>query len=98
MKKNKDVSYAYLICYGFSREVMVGENTYPECGTGRICLNLTKKIETPEDIQSVESIMVEDLKDEIEGIVSTSLYAFSLLAVIDNHPKKSFLDRFRKKK
>lgn len=96
--KKKDVSYAYLLCYGFAREVVVEDNKYPECGTGRICLNLTKKIETPEDIQSVESAMVEDLKDTIDGIVSVSLYAFSLLAVIDNHPKKSFLDRFRKKK
>ncbi len=68
--------YKYLLCYGFSRKV--GDKLqYTEGGTGRMFLNLTKKIKTQEDVYEVENIIKREIT--IENLTQLSLYSFSLL-------------------
>lgn len=66
----------YLLSYGFTKKV--GDKLqYTEGGTGRILLNLNKKIKTQKDIVDVESLIKNEVN--IENLVQISLYGFSLL-------------------
>lgn len=68
--------YKYLLCYGFSKKV--GDKLqYTEGGTGRIFLNLTKKIKTQDDIYEVENIIKNEIY--IDNISQLHLYSFNLL-------------------
>ena len=68
--------YNYLLCYGFSRKV--GDKLqYTEGGTGRIFLNLVKKIRTQNDVYDVEELIKKEIA--IENITQLNLYSFSLL-------------------
>ena len=83
MKMRKKMVYSYLLCYGFSKKVyseQAGETIeYTEGGTGRVCLDLDKKIESPDDIQNVERLIIDALKDAVENLESVALYSFSLM-------------------
>lgn len=68
--------YKYLLCYGFLRKVG-DELQYTESCTGRMFLNLTKKIKTQEDVYEVEDIIRKQIS--IDNIFQLYLYSFSLL-------------------
>lgn len=69
-------TYNYLLSYGFTRKVG-SELQYTEGGTGRITMDLTKKIKTIDDIYDVEKLIKGEVK--IDNLENISLYSFSLL-------------------
>lgn len=84
--KNQDVeidksklSYNYLISYSFVKKPIVDfGREHRDSGTGRMVLTLKQKI-TMQSLNSVEILILEDLKKTIDDIESVSLYSFSLL-------------------
>ena len=73
--KNK---YKYLLSYGFTSKT--GDNLqYTEGGTGRIIMELTRKIKTSNDVYEVEELIKQQIKDQIDNLESISLYSFDRL-------------------
>lgn len=73
-----ELSYNYLISYGFVKKPIVDfGREYRDSGTGRMVLTLKQKI-TMQSLNSVEILILEDLKKTIDDIESVSLYSFSL--------------------
>lgn len=76
-KENK--TYTYLLSYGFTQGVSLDDINWKgtQGGTGRMILNLTKKIKTQNDIIEVENILKNEVK--VDDLLQISLYSFSLL-------------------
>lgn len=73
------LSYNYLVSYSFVKKPIVDFGIeYMDSGTGRMMLTLKQKI-TMQSLNSVEILILEELKKTIDDIESVSLYSFSLL-------------------
>lgn len=73
------LSYNYLVSYSFVKKPIVDfGREYRDSGTGRMVLTLKQKI-TMQSLNSVEILILEELKKTIDDIESVSLYSFSLL-------------------
>lgn len=74
-----ELSYNYLISYSFVKKPFIDfGKEHRDSGTGRMVLTLKQKI-TMQSFNSVEMLILEDLKKTIDDIESVSLYSFSLL-------------------
>ena len=70
--------HKYLLSYGFTHKT--GDNLqYTEGGTGRIIMELTRKIKTSNDVYEVEEFIKQQVKDQIDNLESISLYSFDRL-------------------
>ena len=73
------LSYNYLVSYSFVKKPIVDfGREYRDSGTDRMMLTLKQKI-TMQSLNSVEILILEELKKTIDDIESVSLYSFSLL-------------------
>lgn len=73
------LSYNYLISYSFMKKPIVDfGKEHRDSGAGRMVLTLKQKI-TMQSLNSVEILILEELKKTIDDIESVSLYSFSLL-------------------
>ena len=73
------LSYNYLVSYSFVKKPIVDfGREYRDSGTGRMVLTLKQKI-TMQSFNSVEILILGELKKTIDDIESVSLYSFSLL-------------------
>lgn len=73
------LSYNYLVSYSFVKKPIVDfGREYRDSGTGRMVLTLKQKI-AMQSLNSVEILILEELKKTIDDIESVSLYSFSLL-------------------
>ena len=73
-------NYKYLLSYGFQKKEPYGDNLYTSGGTGRIIMDLSRKIKTTDDVYEVEELIKKEVKDQIDNLESLSLYSFSLLS------------------
>ena len=71
--------YKYLLSYGFQKKELYSDHQYVSCGTGRITMNLSRKIKTINDIYEVEKLIKKEVEGQIDNLESIALYSFSLL-------------------
>lgn len=69
--------YKYLLSYGFQKKELYNGHQYVSSGSGRITIDLPRKIKTINDIYEVEKLIKKEV--EIDNLESISLYSFSLL-------------------
>lgn len=72
-------NYKYLLSYGFQKKELYSDHQFVSGGTGRITMDLSRKIETIDDIYEVEKLIKKEVEDQIDNLESISLYSFSLL-------------------
>lgn len=72
-------NYKYLLSYGFQKKESYGDRQYTSGGTGRIIMDLSRKIKTTNNIYEVEGLIKKEVENQIDNLDSLSLYSFSLL-------------------
>lgn len=72
-------NYKYLLSYGFQKKESYGDHQCVSGGTGRITMDLSRKIKTIDDIYEVEKLIKKEVEGRIDNLESISLYSFSLL-------------------
>ena len=72
-------NYKYLLSYGFQKKESYDNHLYTFGGTGRIIMNLSRKIKTTDDVYEVEGLIKKEVEGQIDNLESLSLYSFSLL-------------------
>ena len=72
-------NYKYLLSYGFQKKESYGDHLYTSGGTGRIIMDLSRKIKTTDDVYEVEGLLRKEVEGQIDNLESISLYSFSLL-------------------
>ena len=72
-------NYKYLLSYGFQKRELYNDHQYTSGGTGRIIMDLSRKIKTTDDVYEVEGLIKKEVENQIDNLDSLSLYSFSLL-------------------
>ena len=72
-------NYKYLLSYGFQKKELYSDHQYVSGGTGRITMDLSRKIKTINDIYEVEKLIKKEVEGQIDNLESIALYSFSLL-------------------